>query len=353
MVVKRVVRASVAVVLVYLAFMVALCFPTPQKMMVYLHWLQLPLQPKFTSPEYYGFAHNAVRNVQITTKDEVTLGAWHILPSEFHSQAGLRARDHVDGDADAILADAKYDALIYFHGNALHRAAPWRIDLYKMLRLKFPRINILTIDYRGFGDSNGSPSEDGLALDARAAFDWLLARNVPADRIALIGHSLGTGVATRLAQELSVDGLAPKALILQAPYSSITNLVFEYRLLETFPLFAPLQGLRGLQDWMLSKLVHRFDSLSRISSAACPILIAHGAKDKEIPIQHAYDLFHMASAQAMPVDPSSVIIDEASVWHGRTRQEKPIILARLESANHNNLGYFDYLYEAMAEITDW
>ncbi|ORX58249.1 alpha/beta-hydrolase [Hesseltinella vesiculosa] len=335
-VVKKLVRVSVVCLVTYLALMVSLCFPTPQKLMIYLHWLRLPYPANFATPEYYGFAHNAVRNVALLTADNVTLGAWHFLPTDYHAQQGLRDMDEPAVETfDQAIHD--YDTFIYFHGNALHRAAPWRIDLYKMLRLQFPRSNLLAIDYRGFGDSSGTPSEDGLALDARAAFSWLLDRGVSPDKIALIGHSLGTGVATRLAQELSNEGLSPKALILQAPYSSITNLVFEYNLLEIFPLFGPLRGIGGLQDWMLSRLLHRFDSLSRISDVDCPILISHGAKDKEIPIQHAYDLFQIVSQGKSTAQPPSIsVTNEAYVWAAQSRFHQPVMLAQLTLANHNN-----------------
>ena len=83
-------------------------------------------------------------------------------------------------------------------------------------------VNVVAIDYRGFGNSEGTPTEDGLALDARAAWDWLMDQGVHAGNIVLLGHSLGTGVATRLARDLSKDpmvSIQPRGLILQAPYA--------------------------------------------------------------------------------------------------------------------------------------
>lgn len=98
---------------------------------------------------------NKVRNFQITTSDNMTLGkeekgeqrimynllllllqtgAWHILPSSYHLQHGLRDIQGVPETSvyEKALSDPKFETLVYFHGNAMNRAAPWRIDLYKV-----------------------------------------------------------------------------------------------------------------------------------------------------------------------------------------------------------------------------
>lgn len=68
-------------------------------------------------------------------------------------------------------------------------------------------VNALIIDYRGFGDSTGSPTEAGLLIDARAAWDWILSRNGgDASKVAIVGQSLGTGVGTALAAQLIAEG---------------------------------------------------------------------------------------------------------------------------------------------------
>jgi len=68
-------------------------------------------------------------------------------------------------------------------------------------------VNVLTIDYRGFGDSTGTPSEPGLISDARAAWDWVLEKNGgDASKIAIVGQSLGTGVGTGLVGQLAAEG---------------------------------------------------------------------------------------------------------------------------------------------------
>jgi abhydrolase domain-containing protein 12 len=63
-------------------------------------------------------------------------------------------------------------------------------------------VNVIAFDYRGFGDSTGYPTEEGLYTDARAMWDWTLEHGAHANRTTLMGHSLGTGVATHLASVL-------------------------------------------------------------------------------------------------------------------------------------------------------
>jgi abhydrolase domain-containing protein 12 len=172
---------------------------------------------------------------------------------------------------------------LYFHGNAGNRASPKRIETYRVCCLAKPlssanvlqnlserlNVNVLTIDYRGFGNSEGSPTENGLALDARAAWNWLLAEGVDAKNIILLGHSLGTGVAARLARDLSNDSpvsMQPRGIILQAPYayvfvtlnsiikrlvqrnSSIPDVAFEFRVFQAIPLLYPIQFFPSLES---------------------------------------------------------------------------------------------------------
>lgn len=95
--------------------------------------------------------------------------------------------------------------MLFFHGNAANRAASYRTRLYSSLSSRLGA-NVLAIDYRGFGDSTGKPSEEGLARDGRAAWDWLIREGASAKSIAVMGHSLGTSVAAMLGEELATEG---------------------------------------------------------------------------------------------------------------------------------------------------
>ncbi|KAL1934425.1 hypothetical protein VTP01DRAFT_6607 [Rhizomucor pusillus] len=364
---KKCVVASLAATAVYAAIVILLSFSAPQRLMIYLHWIKVPLPAKFAMPEYYGFAHNQIRNFQITTADNITLGAWHMIPTDYFTRHQLRYRETLasnDTLYDDALADPKFDTVIYFHGNAMHRAAPWRTDLYKRLGDKFGKLNIVAVDYRGFGDSEGTPFEEGLYRDARATLQWLQERNVPAHRISLIGHSLGTGVATCLAYEMTQAGSPPRALILKAAYSSLPNIIFEFPIVKYVPILSPLRAFPPLQDWVLSKLLHTFDTLSRIEHLECPILIAYGSADLKIPGHNSQLLFHRAvfGAVGSPFTKDwveqdndtidrQVITNEATVY--RSKHKPNIRLVKLHHADHNNVNYYDYLFESMADTAGW
>lgn len=84
--------------------------------------------------------------------------------------------------------------------------------------------HVIAIDYRGFGDSTPVlPTEEGMQTDAIASFKHITALGVPASRIILVGHSLGSGVANYLARYLENDGQRPGGVILIAAYASIAG----------------------------------------------------------------------------------------------------------------------------------
>ncbi|KAH8553909.1 Alpha/Beta hydrolase protein [Umbelopsis sp. PMI_123] len=336
----------------YAAIVLFLSFPAPQRWAVYLHWINFPFFTDFDTPEYFGFGHvviedNKGRNILITAEDGTNIGAWHFVPSHYYmgQQLRFRPKDMMqDIIYDLALGNPDYETVIYFHGNAGNRAAPWRVDLYKKIGDKFPNVNIIAIDYRGFGNSEGTPSEEGLRMDAKATWEWLMERGVPNDKISIIGHSLGTGIATSLAYELSRMGSPPKALILKAAYSSLPTLLFEYRALKFIPFFAPIN--------LLPPYVN------------CPILIIYGAVDFEIPGHNSQKLFHRAiygleteidySDEWLVNDPNikNVTVEhEVSVY--QHRRNPNVKLAVLTYAHHNNVGYFDYVFEAMGHTAKW
>jgi abhydrolase domain-containing protein 12 len=151
-------------------------------------------------------AHKAT-NLNITTSDNEILGAWFILSDAFYQEfsrsSGRPKRPFVEEELRTSLR--KYPTVIFFHGNAANRAAPYRVSLYSSLSTRLA-VNVLAIDYRGFGDSTGSPSEAGLLKDGRAAWDWLIGHGAKADSIVIMGHSLGTSVSALLGEQLASEG---------------------------------------------------------------------------------------------------------------------------------------------------
>lgn len=110
-----------------------------------------------------------------------------------------------------VLPQAGRTVLLYFGGNA----EPVVANAYDMLRLG--SVTAYLIDYRGYGESEGSPSETDLRKDALAHFDWIRDRH-PANPIVVVGRSLGTAMALHVAARREIDGL-----VLISPFTSLRD----------------------------------------------------------------------------------------------------------------------------------
>ncbi len=155
---------------------------------------------------------NKTISLKIATSDNETLGAWFIMSDKYYcslASAPLEPQNHIGA------ALQNNPTILFLHGNAATRAFNVRIRYYKAFASRLGA-NVLAVDYRGFADSTGTPSEDGLMQDGRAAFDWLLSNGAKAENILIIGHSLGTGVASQLVAKLDAEGLACRGVVLLA-----------------------------------------------------------------------------------------------------------------------------------------
>ena len=169
-------------------------------------------------------------------------------------------------------------------------------------------IHVLAFDYRGFGYSTGSPTEEGLVKDGIAAVDWALqVAGVPPDRIVLCGQSLGTAVATSVAEHYAVEkqiGFA--GLVLVAPFSSIPDLLPRYFIAGFIPTLSPLRTYPLVLSWVLSKVVDKWNTTARLAnlvghSESLNVVLIHARNDAEIPSSHSEDLF-IAAANATAKD---------------------------------------------------
>jgi fermentation-respiration switch protein FrsA (DUF1100 family) len=186
------------------------------------------------------------------------------------TEARLVAADGVTLSAWWRPPPADRGVLVYLHGNAGNLAS-----LTGKLRPYLDwGLGVLAIDWRGYGKSEGSPTEEGLYADGRAALDFLAALGIGPERVALHGESLGSGVATLLALERPVA-----ALILEAPYTSVAEAAQRH-----YP-YLPAR-------WLVKD---RFDSLARIDRIKAPILIVHGEADDTIPVEHGRRLLAAAA----------------------------------------------------------
>ncbi|MGH7714166.1 MAG: alpha/beta hydrolase, partial [Gemmatimonadaceae bacterium] len=135
-------------------------------------------------------------------------------------------------------------------------------------------VNVFQFDYRGFGESSGSPNEQGLYRDAEAAYRFLLdSLGVAAERIVIFGHSLGSGVATHLASRVKAAGL-----IVEGAFTAAAD-----RGQELYP-------------WLPVRLLssNDFDSMGRIRGIAMPKLFIHATNDETIPYEHGQRLYEAA-----------------------------------------------------------
>lgn len=263
MVTSGIVSVPLALAAVYLTFFLALLTPVFQRHFIFLHAVRYPLYPDFNDPSRYGLAPFKARNVYLTPTDKPTsgsgaeqrrLGAWHILPESYY-QSEIRAlrrtqQTNMNGFDNAVYEKAlkELPTIIYLHGNAMSRAAPFRIAAYSALTSRI-EANVVAIDYRGFGDSDGTPSEAGLVHDAYIAYRWILSHHDSTHRpsVTVFGQSLGTGIAALLAsavQNANDDAVpALNNIVLMAPYSNLRGLVRDYRIGGVLPILAPLRGI--------------------------------------------------------------------------------------------------------------
>ena len=155
--------------------------------------------------------------------------------------------------------------VIYFGGNA--EDVSWLIGMDE----GFAGYSVLLVNYRGYGPSQGRPGEAALFADALAWYDAAAARaDVNAQRIVVMGRSLGSGVAVHLAANRKIAGV-----ILVSPYDSVRSIA------QSIYPYLPVGLL----------LKHPFDSMSRAAAIKAPLLCIAAEGDRVIPPEHSRRLF--------------------------------------------------------------
>lgn len=165
--------------------------------------------------------------------------------------------------------------LIFCHGNASDISYIDYIERYKLFANL--GLNVLTFDYRGFGESEGTPSEKGLYKDAMAIYNYLtVAKHIPSDRIIIYGHSLGTGVAIDLATRVPAG-----ALVVEGGFQSSPETAH-----QLYP-FLPMRLLKLLMK-------NKFLSIDKIDRITIPKLFIHSSDDEIFPISEGRALYNKA-----------------------------------------------------------
>lgn len=167
-------------------------------------------------------------------------------------------------------ADPNGPVILFFHGNAgnLSHRADLMLELADRVGAE-----VVVAGYRGYGRSEGRPSEEGLYADARAAWRFVTVdRGVDPGRVVVFGKSLGGAVAVNLAAESD-----PAGLIVESSFTSIPDMAARH-----YP-FVPKALLRT-----------RMDSLAKIGGIGCPLLVMHSRADEVVPFELGRALFEAA-----------------------------------------------------------
>lgn len=205
-----------------------------------------------------------VEDVWLTTSDGVRLHAW--WAPAYATQAG---------SGGAASEGAAFTVLV-LHGNAGNLTH--RVETIGFLQ-QLPA-NVLALDYRGFGRSQGRPSEEGVYRDAEAAYDYLVrgpdsgGRGVRPEQMVVMGQSLGTAVAVDLAAKRRVG-----ALVLEGGFPSAHRVAQQA---------IPLPGVAYI-------IRTRFDSGRKLKGIRAPVLVAHCQQDSVMPYRLGEELYAAAN----------------------------------------------------------
>ena len=189
----------------------------------------------------------SVEKIKIKTKDNIDLIAW------YHKK-NLN----------------EYKTILFLHGNA----GSLENRIHKINHFKDININFLIVAWRGFSGNKGKPTEDGLYEDARSSVRWLKTKGVDEKNLIIYGESLGTGIATEIAQNKNFAGV-----ILESPFTSMIDAGK-----DKYP-FLPVRFL--LKD--------KYESDKKIKNIKSPILVMHGKIDNIVPFYMGKKIYELAN----------------------------------------------------------
>nr|CEG05130.1 unnamed protein product [Fusarium clavum] len=314
--------------------------PSLQAHAIYLHKVTLTWFKDLNTPEQFGFAHHQVSPFYIPTPDGVNLHSWHVLPLatyEAHQQ------DLLAQGTEAGLVESFEDTLnfrllkenpnarlvLYFHGTSGTMASGWRPDSYRSLYSADPiNTHVLAFDYRGYGKSTGSPSEEGIITDAVTIADWALrTAGIPPERIVIFGQSLGSAVAIALANELSHREVPVHfaGLVVTATFADIPQLTATYRIGGFIPVLSPVAKVEPLFAFFARQLSSTWDNMHRLgefvkSAKRYDITLLHAQDDTDIPMEHSVKLYREAIRIAE--DANDLVENDEALLHRIVKTEQ-------------------------------
>jgi len=188
-----------------------------------------------------------IEKVKIKTSDNIDLLGW------FHKKDLKRLK-----------------TIVYFHGNA----GKLENRIHKLNHFKDMDVNFLIIAWRGFSGNEGKPSEEGLYIDGNSAIMWLKNLGLSEEDIIIYGESLGTGIATEIAQNNNFAGL-----VLETPFTSMIEAA------KNFYPYIPVSLI--LKD--------KYKNNLKIKNVNIPVLVMHGETDQIVPFWMGEKIYEIAN----------------------------------------------------------
>ena len=297
----------------YATLLGLLTIPSFQAHVVYLHKIQLTWFKDLNIPESFGFLRNQVTPFNIKSTCGGKLYAWHILPVELYRQHEMALIAEPAGFVDDIISRTAFKLLredldaklvIHMHGAAGTVGSGYRVPNYRALSAGQPsKMHVLTFDYRGFGYSNGTPSEYGIIEDATAVVDWAMnIAGIPASRILVFGQSIGTAVTLAVSEHYASQDppIVFAGAVLVAPFADVTSLVSTYSVVGTIPILSPFATFPILLDyfntfvkdkWRSKDRIARYVQANEANGKKYRLTIIHAEDDWDIPWHHTEIVF--------------------------------------------------------------
>ena len=258
----------------------------------------------------------------VASTDNVTLGSWFTFSEPFFRSSILpKAANTLETELLIPAALKAYPTILYLHGNAATRAVPTRVQIYSTFSSR-AQVNVLAIDYRGFAESTGYPTERGTIEDALSAIKWLIGQGAKPEDILVIGHSLGAGIATQSLELAEAElGQSFRGLVLMGSQASIPHYM-ETFVLGGIPVLRPVKlipggwGMRAIPwqpisgsptfpDLLLACAYTQFRTIEHIHNIKSPVMVVHSHDDDNTPILHATLIFdQLISSVLGPAPPS-------------------------------------------------
>uniref|UniRef100_A0A3Q3KB84 AB hydrolase-1 domain-containing protein n=1 Tax=Monopterus albus TaxID=43700 RepID=A0A3Q3KB84_MONAL len=269
-------RAVSFLITVYVSVPVILyLFPWILGHAIFAHLLRLPFFVDLGRPED---VLNHTCNFYLNTEEGISVGVWHTLPvSQWENAVGRSPEWYWETLGNS------HPVIIYLHGNTGTR---WdqsgRTETLDLILIDAAGYHVLSLDYRGFGDSTGEPSEAGLTSDALYLYHWVKKQS-RGSLICLWGHSLGSGSLTN---------------VYHVVISTLQVLV--HRMLQNYlyhPFFQMYLFLPGFDSLLLNILERNnivFANENNLKTLTSSILILHSEDDNVVPYHMGVKLYQIS-----------------------------------------------------------